>query len=124
LGLAETPGPSCEEREARRLVLEAAMARLDEARQSDPSVPTEIYDDLAQHYKHRLADVGGNGAEPDQTHAGHYFQYVDLSRMLLDVERQAALRLRKERRITDEVLREIEHELDLNQARFASAKTR
>jgi hypothetical protein len=123
LGLAEAPGPSCEEREARRLVLEAALARLEEVRQSDPSSPAEIYNDLAQHYKHRLADVGANGAEQDQTHAGHYFQYVDLSRMLLDVERQAALRLRKERRITDEVLREIEHELDLSETRFTSAKS-
>jgi CPA1 family monovalent cation:H+ antiporter len=123
LGLAEAPGPSCEEREARRLVLEAALARLEEVRQSDPSSSAEIYDDLAQHYKHRLADLGGAGAQQDQTHAGHYFQYVDLSRMLLDVERQAALRLRKERRITDEVLREIEHELDLSETRFVSVKS-
>ena len=32
LGLAEPPGPSCEEREARRLVLEAALTQLEEIR--------------------------------------------------------------------------------------------
>ena len=57
LGLAETSGPKCEELEARRLVLEAAQARLEEIRQSDPSGFADVYDDLAQHYKHRLASV-------------------------------------------------------------------
>jgi len=122
LGLAEAPGPSCEEREARRLVLEAALARLQEVRQSDPSGLPDVYDDLAQHYERRLADLSGNGKPQDQAHPGHYFQYVDLSRTLLDVERKAALRLRDERRITDEVLREIEHELDLSEARFLAVR--
>ncbi len=55
LGLAEPSGPRREELEARRLVLEAAQARLEEIRQSDPLDAAEVYDDLAQHYKHRLA---------------------------------------------------------------------
>jgi monovalent cation/hydrogen antiporter len=118
LGLAETPGPKCEELEARQLVLQAAQASLEDIRRSDPGGFAEVYDDLAQHYKHRLAGVSGLSQEQDKAHAEHYFRYLDLSRTLLEVERKAALRLRDEGRITDEALREMEHELDLSEARF------
>jgi CPA1 family monovalent cation:H+ antiporter len=118
LGVAEPPGAKCEEQEARRLVLEAARARLEEIRQNDPSGFAGVYDDLEQHYKHRLAGVGGLAHDP---HAEHYFRYLDLSRTLVEVERTTALRLRDEGRITDGILRELEHELDLNESRLAAA---
>ena len=121
LGLAETPGPKCEELEARRLVLQAAQAHLEEIRRSDPTGFAEVYDDLAQHYQHRLASVSGLSQEQDQAHAEHYFQYLDLSRRLLEVERKTALRLRDEGRITDEALRELEHEQDLSETRLIAA---
>ena len=121
LGLAETSGPKHEEHEARRLVLEAAQARLEEIRRTDPSGFAEVYDDLEQHYKHRLAGISGLTQEENQAHAEHYFRYVDLSRTLLEVERHTALRLRDEGRITDEALRELEHELDLSETRFTAA---
>jgi hypothetical protein len=47
-----------------------------------------------------------------------HFRHLDLSRTLLEVERSAALRLRDEGSISDEVLRGIEHELDLNETRL------
>jgi CPA1 family monovalent cation:H+ antiporter len=121
LGLAETSAPKCEEQQARRLVLEAARARLKDIRQSDPSGFAEVYDDLEQHYRHRLASVGGLSQEQEKAHAEHYFRYLDLSRTLLEVERHAALRLRDEGRVTDEMLREMEHELDLNETRLIAA---
>jgi CPA1 family monovalent cation:H+ antiporter len=121
LGLAETSGPKCEAQEARRLVLQAAQARLEDIRRSDPSGSVEVYDDLEQHYKHRLASVSGLSLEQDRAHAEHYFRYLDLSRTLLDVERQTALRLRDEGHITDEALRELEHEQDLSETRLIVA---
>ncbi|MGD0298714.1 MAG: Na+/H+ antiporter [Bryobacteraceae bacterium] len=124
LGIAEAPGPKCEEQEARRLVLEAAKARLEDIRGSDPSGPAEVYDDLQQHYTHRLASVSGLSHEENKTHAEHYFRYLDLSRTLVEAERSAALRLRDESRITDEVLRELEHELDLSETRLMAATER
>ena len=114
------PGPKCEEQEARRLVLEAARARLEEIRQSDPSGFAEVYDDLEQHYIHRLAGIGGLTRDPQ---AEHYFRFLDLSRALVGVERATALRLRDQGRITDEILRELEYELDLNESRLAAATT-
>jgi CPA1 family monovalent cation:H+ antiporter len=121
LGLAETSGPGREEQEARRLVLEAALARLKELRPGDASGSDELVDDLTRHYMHRLASVSGDGREHDIDNSEHYFHYLDLSRALLDVERQTALRLRSEGRITDEALRELEHELDLGETRLIAA---
>jgi monovalent cation/hydrogen antiporter len=121
LGLAELSGPKCEEQEARRLVLQAAQARLDELRRSDPTGVADLYDGLEQQYKHRLASVSEPNHEQDQEHAEHYFRYLELSRTLLEVERQTALRLRDEGRITDEALRELEHEQDLSETRLIAA---
>ncbi len=124
LGVAQPPGAKCEEREARRLVLEAAQARLEELRKNDPAGFAEVYDDLEQHYKHRLAGV--NALEPGEaaSEAEHYTKFLDLSRMLVGVERAAALRLRDQGRINDEILRELERELDLNESRLAAAQAR
>ena len=120
LGVVESPGAKCEEQEARRLVLEAALARLEEIRQGDSSGFAEVYDDLEQHYQHRLAGVGGLTRDPQ---AEQYFRFIDLSRTLVGVERATALRLRDQGRITDDILRELEHELDLNESRLAAATT-
>ncbi len=56
----------------------------------------------------------------DKVHAEHYSRYLDLSHMLLEVERHAALRLRDEGRIDDEALREIENEMDLSETRLSA----
>ncbi len=121
LGLAGTADPKCEAQEARRLVLQAALAYLEETRQSAPSGSVEAFEDLARHYRHRLASTGGDGRPRNQADAAHYLLYLDLSRALVMVERQAALRLRDEGRVTDEILRDIEYELDLSETRLAAA---
>jgi monovalent cation/hydrogen antiporter len=121
LGLAEPSGSSSEDREARRLVVEAAQARLEDIRRDDPAGAPDVYDELAQHYKHRLASISALGQEENKEHAEHYSQYLDLSRTLLEVERHTALRLRDEGRITDMALRELERELDLTETRFIGA---
>jgi len=125
LGLAEPAGPKREEQEARRLVLQAAQARLADIRENDPTGFAEVYDDLEQHYKHRLASVmvgvTDREREQDQAHADHYSRYLDVSRTLLEVERHAALRLRDEGRITDEALREMENEMDLSETQLIAA---
>jgi monovalent cation/hydrogen antiporter len=121
LGLVGTLGPKCEGLQARRLVLEAKRARLEEMRQSDPIGPADSYDDMAWHYEQRLANVSGGGHDKDAGYAGHYLRYLDLSRVFLDIERQISLRLRNAGRINNEMLREMEHEQELNETRLIAA---
>jgi NhaP-type Na+/H+ or K+/H+ antiporter len=123
LGLAGITQAPSEEREARRTILRAAITYLDEARVNSTPEFSEVYDDLAQHYRHRLASFSDDSDEPESSVVRQFHnRFVDLSRELLQVERQTAVQLRNERRISDEFLRELERELDLGEARFLAKR--
>ena len=70
------------------------------------------------HYRRRLATLSEGGKGDDDVNPNFDNRFIGLSRVLLRVERQTAVELRNQRRINDELLREIEHELDLGQARL------
>jgi CPA1 family monovalent cation:H+ antiporter len=121
LGVAgATSGPHPEEKEARRTILQAALSYLEKWRSEADSEGTEVYEDLAQHYRHRLATLAEEceGGQ-DGIDASFYERFNNLSRELLSVERKTAVQLRNERRINDELLREIERELDLSELRLS-----
>jgi Na+/H+ antiporter len=115
LGLAGDQGARCELLEAQRIVLEAALRRTEEARAKDDRRWAGLYDDLAQHYRARLEALSESqeGKAPDT-----YRKDSELERELLQVERETAIRLRNEGRISDDVLRQIEQDLDLREARL------
>jgi monovalent cation/hydrogen antiporter len=57
LGVAGTSGSHPEEREARRAILQAALSHLEKSRSEADSEGAKVYEDLAQHYRHRLATL-------------------------------------------------------------------
>ena len=118
LGLAGTAGPDCEEVEARRIVLDKALAHLEETRVKDDPKHAGLYDDLAQHYRERLDSLLG-ATEQESGSPRDRHKQSELRRELLQVERDAAVRLRNDGRISDEVLRQLEHEVDLREARLS-----
>jgi Na+/H+ antiporter len=118
LGLAGAAGPNCEEKEARRIVTEAAVSHLEDAKERDTPQSAATYDDLVRHYRQRLATLQP-GAEGRQDAAAHHRQ-TELSLEALRVERETLIRLRDEGRINDEVLRRVERELDLSESRIAA----
>jgi monovalent cation/hydrogen antiporter len=122
LGVAgSTSDPHAEEKEARRTILQAAIDHLEESRGGADSASAEVYDDLSQHYRHRLAALREEAdGSRDDADARFYRRFTDLSHELLGVERTVAVRLRNERRISDELLREIEYELDLSESRLTA----
>src|SRR5215475_3779338 len=107
-----------EEEEARRLILETALRHLDKVRENDKADFAVVFDDLELHYRDRLATLI---EEETDIHSARYGRYIELSRELLQVERRTAIRLRNERRINDELLRRLEHEMDLAEARLLAA---
>lgn len=120
LGLAGDQRASCEEQEARRIIMTAAVSHLEDAKERDDDNFAELYDDLARHYRQRLASLQpGDG---NQHEADDHERYLELSLEALRVERDTAIRLRNESRINDEVLRRLERELDLNESRLATAE--
>ena len=124
LGLQGSAGPACEEREARRIAVESALGHLEQSRPRDRPDLAPVYDDLALHYRRRLAGLTGDASsqQGQPVDPDHHSRYRDLSRELAKIERDAAIRLRDEGRIDDDALRQIEHELDLTEARLQEAR--
>jgi monovalent cation/hydrogen antiporter len=122
LGLAGPTGPNCEEKEARRIAARAALERLAEERAKDRAEWAPIYDDLEQHYRHRLSVLEGGDSEEASLTAEQYDRAQELTLQLLRTERESALQLRNQGRINDEVLRLMEHELDLRESQFLTAE--
>ncbi|HEY2351933.1 MAG TPA: Na+/H+ antiporter [Candidatus Acidoferrum sp.] len=119
LGIAGTAGTNAEEREARRAILEAALRHLDQGEKEDRPEFAGVYNDLAQHYRQRLANLSDDRNRTDSdAGADPYKRYIHLSQEMIRVERQAAAQLRGEGRIDDELLRRIERELDLGETRL------
>ena len=118
LGLAQKQGGAADEREARRIIASTALAHLEESRAQHPSEFTEVYDDIARHYARRIS-----GMSKSQENGGKSLEalrrYRSVTAELLKVERATALRLRNEGHINDDVLRKIEHELDLSETRLS-----
>ena len=122
LGLARDPGPDCEEQEARRIVLQSAMSKLEPMRAADGAELAPLYDDVAEHYRRRLASLSLDDSEDSRAAASNRRRLREVSLELLRAERDAAIRLREEGRINDDVLRQIEHELDLREARLQGTR--
>ena len=100
-------------------MLEAALAQLQNRdRTKDVPGSAGLYDDLAKHYAHRLASISNQRDEPNTSSPELHGSYIDLSRELLETERQTAIQLRDDGRISDEVWHGLEHELDLRETRL------
>jgi CPA1 family monovalent cation:H+ antiporter len=119
LGLGGIPTPHSEEHEARTAMIEAAMAYLEEIKSEIAKGDEDVYSELERHYQQRLAALGQNEeSSVHETTVNSPRTYSDVARELLRAERQTAVRLRNQRRIGDELLRELEHELDLGELKL------
>lgn len=117
LGLPAMPSHQ-EESSARREMIAAALESLDRVRNESGREHAEIYDQLERYYRRRLELL--ERAHSDGTGPAK-IDHESLARQLRSVERSIALKLRDENKIHDEVLRTLEHELDLLDARFAES---
>jgi len=119
LGLAGTTGMEPEEREARRIVLKAAIRHLEEGRKIGGAEREHLYDDLVHRYRHKLAVVGGDAEENVEGVAEErYLQLRSIAEETLQAERRTLIGLRDRGRISDDVLRTMERELDLAQSQY------
>src|SRR5438552_5597151 len=114
LGLAGDRGLRVEETAARQRLLDAATRRLDQLHPVWPG-HRPLLDQLRAAYAHRSEhleppDSGGEDQE--------LIEHREIRRTIIDAEREALMRLRAEGEIGDEVLRELERELDLEERRM------
>ena len=107
-----------EEARARQRLLEAATRRLDQLYPVWPG-HRPLLDQLRETYRHRSEHVdrqrdsaAGDGEDRE------LIEHREIRRTVIDAEREALLRLRAEGEVSDEVLRELERELDLEERRM------
>jgi CPA1 family monovalent cation:H+ antiporter len=107
-----------EETMARLKANQAALARIDEIASKD-HVPAEIVDRLRSEYEDRIRQLDKvNGGSSGLSHGLFSAEYERLSCEALQIERATILKLRNERAINDGVLRTIQHDIDLAEARL------
>ena len=118
LALGTDAGLREEEARARQRLLEAATRRLDQLYQVWPG-HQPLLDQLRETYRHRSEHVerqrdpaAGDGGDRE------LIEHREIKRTVIDAEREALLRLRAEGEVNDEVLRDLERELDLEERRM------
>ena len=119
LGLAVGSEHNLEEQQARLLILNAVLDYLKDLSRQTKSEHATIYEDLIRHYRARatLIEAGSEEPKPEQEIALARYER-NLTQELRALERSTAVSLRNEDKINDELLRTIERELDLSEARF------
>ncbi len=121
LGLSKRDAVFCEEGEARRLLLQAAIDFLGERRNSAKGEhETHLYDDLLHQYEHKITEIDECG--PDGTASQKDSLGLTTTQLLLNAirrEREELNLLRASGRIGDSIHHSLERELDLSESRLA-----
>jgi monovalent cation/hydrogen antiporter len=123
LGLAGVAGRNEEEEGARRDMVEAALAYLEHGREDAVDEAAPVYEELIRLYRRRLNNLvndrsGELGSRPED-----YQQWRELSQQVRAIQRATVLHLRNQNKINDEVMRRLERELDLTEARYAQSES-
>jgi Na+/H+ antiporter len=114
LGLSDDGSARREEGEARRRIVQAVLEQIAEARRSE-KYPEPVLHEVEHFYReHTLAEFDD---EQDEHHH-HFTSLRRLQHAMIVTGRQTLTRLRYDGVIGDDVLRKIEHELDLEEARL------
>jgi hypothetical protein len=119
LGLHGSDQTKAEEQEARHVLLREAIAYLSR-RRSKRREHTNLYSEVIGMYQRRL-DALPVEEEAEQQNIVDRSERKDALLSVLQVEREAPIRLRDEGQINDEVLRTLQRELDLSEGRIHTA---
>jgi Na+/H+ antiporter len=119
LGLSVEGGRSLEEQRARLIILNTVLEYLKGLSRLAKSDHAAIYEDMIRHYQARatLVEAGGEQMRSEREITTARYER-NLTQELRALERSTAVGLRNEDRINDELLRTLERELDLSEARF------
>jgi CPA1 family monovalent cation:H+ antiporter len=118
LGIKDDKAAEKEEREARLKANQAALARLREIAESDPA-KADAMQRLRVEYEDRVQQLEASTTETADTPPSLFSsEYEYLSSQALEVERHIIVTLRNQGVISDIVLRHIQRDLDLAEARL------
>jgi len=124
LGVVDDGATEHEEIHARSVATDAAILRLEELRAEVPN-HLPLIDQLRERYTHRgehlVHDHGGGGASPAADDRSpeevEEMEHDEIRRSVISAERAAILALRDRGEISDDALRAVERDLDLDELR-------
>lgn len=122
LGLSGAVTPNPEEEQARYAMIDAALAYLEHARDTDLPEFKPVYDELIRVQQHHLNLLPGDHAVDTGYRPQDYERYRELSAQIRALQRAALLNLRNHNKINDQVLHRLEQELDLFELKFANSQ--
>ncbi len=122
LKLSSSDASAAEERKARRIMVSAALKRIEELREKDKPEFDSLYDAFARFYQQRLSVLTSNGGTEDNngsenTGSKGEQHYRAVAKQLRDTERATIMSLRASNHVSDAVVRTLERELDLSDLR-------
>jgi Na+/H+ antiporter len=118
LGIKDDRSAEKEERAARLKANEAALARLKEIAEREPT-KAEAANRLRVEYEDRVRQLEAYDGEASDSRLGLFSsEYESLSNQALAVERRIIVTLRDQGVISDEVLRRVQRDIDLAEARL------
>jgi NhaP-type Na+/H+ or K+/H+ antiporter len=121
LGLSAGSTLNMEEQQARLLILTTVLDYLKDLAKDSKPEHAALYEDMIRHYRGRVTLIeAGEQEKPEQEIALARYER-NLTQELRALERSTAVILRNEDRINDELLRVIERELDLSEARYQNS---
>src|SRR5215469_1185776 len=121
LGLAGLTGRNVEEENARRAMAEASLAYLENAREGDVAEAGPAYEELIRVQRRRLDLLEQKETEDAAYSREEFERFQRLSTQLRSIQRAVLLNLRNHNDINDEVMRKLEREIDILEARFAAS---
>ena len=90
LGVADQPFEKCEEVQARRIMIDTALSKLEESTDREKPEMKVIYDDVESHYRLRLQALE-RGERENRLDPGKQDQFEQLAKYFRDAERAAAI---------------------------------
>ena len=119
LGIARDSGLEGEEAHARLYLAEAALARMPSLERQWPG-HGELIERLQADYRHRAQhlDDARRSTEPVTEAERELIEHREIRQALIEAEREALLRLHDTGAVSDEVLRRVERDLDLQELRM------
>jgi Na+/H+ antiporter len=119
LGLAGAAGKDLDEQQARRAMIDAALAYLEHSQDGDPG-SEKLYREMIGIQRRRLALLESTESDDDGASAENRERYRELLTHVRGIQRATILHMRNLGEIDDEVMRRLERELDLVEVRYSS----
>ena len=116
LGIKAGDGQLEEERQARLAAAHAAVGRIDQLEQEHVG-HQELIDHLRESYAHRTEHIDLSDGTPRDEAEAELLEHREIRRKVIDAEREAVIEMRDRGELSDEVMRRLERDLDLEELR-------